>query len=350
MTMRGALPAVDLPVVVAVRGTSKSGKTTLCTQLVAYLQAEGVRTAWAKRSHHPLDVPGKASARIWAEAPAAMAVRSPDRRQLTLPPGPESASNLVALLSPYADVVLFETHSPEPYPTLLVSAESPPARADILGRWRLDDAPEVARELARQIRALLPKDLEAARIVREARNFHGGHGCPGVVLGARLALEAARALELTLPDTEKRLIVVAETERCAVDALIAVTGCRPGRRTLRVDDQGKLAARFYDLATRRAVRVATRPGLRALASELYPHVEPFEAQRGAYAVLPAEALFEVRAWPFDLTEEELPGRPRGRVNCAVCGEEVVDGRHIEREAGAVCRACAAEAPQRGVLA
>lgn len=338
--MRRAVPPVDLPVVVAVLGASKSGKTTLCTRLIALLQADGVRTAWAKRSHHALDIPGKASARIWEEAPAAMAIQSPDRRQLTLPPGPTGAASLVALVSPYADLVLFETHSPEPYPTIIVGEEAPPVGTDVLGQWRLDDAAEVFHNLARRIRALLPRDLETARTLREARNFHGGHGCPGIVLGARLALEAARALGVALPDTEKRLIVVAETERCAVDALIAVTGCRPGRRTLRVDNQGKLAARFYDLSTRRAVRVATRPGLRALAAELYPDVEPFEAQRAAYAVLPSEALFEVVRWPFDLSEEDLPGRPRGRVYCALCGEEVIDGRHFEGEAGALCRACA----------
>jgi len=334
------VPVVDLPLVVAVRGPSKSGKTTLCVELVRTLEAGGVRTGWVKRTHHPLDLPAKASGRVWGAQPSAMLLRAPDRRQLTLPPGSDSAEDLIAAVSHHADVVLLETHRPEPYPAVLLDGSQPAEGEQVVAQWHGVGGGQDLEELATRIRSLLPHDLVAARAIRRAREFHGGRGCPGVVLGARLALAAADALGLALPDTGKRLLVVAETSRCALDALVAVTGCRPGRRTLRVDDQGKLAARFYDLAAPRAVRVAALPGLREKADAAFPALERFEAQRLAYALLPATELFSVRPWPFDLTESDLPGKPHARVECRVCGEEVSDGRHIEDETGFRCRSCA----------
>ncbi|GBD22864.1 Molybdopterin-guanine dinucleotide biosynthesis adapter protein [bacterium HR29] len=330
----------DLPAVVAIRGASKSGKTSLCARLIPALERAGVRTVWVKRTHHPLDLPDKASGRIWEAAPSAMLLRAPDRRQLTLPPGTDEAADLAHSVAAYADLVLLETHRPEPVPTVLVGATPAAEGEDVLARWDGTSAASELEALVGHLRGLLPPDLTAARAIGVARAFHGGHGCPGIVLGARLALEGGRALGIALPDADKRLILVAETSRCALDAFVAVTGCRPGRRTLRIDDQGKLAARFYDLATRRAVRVAARPGLRAVASSAFPGVEPFEAQRAAYASLPAEELFLLQPWPFDLTEADLPGKPRGRVECRACGEEVTDGLHLEGETGPVCRGCA----------
>lgn len=330
---------IDLPAVVAIRGASKAGKTSLCAQLIPPLEQAGVRTAWVKRTHHRLDLPEKASGRIWDAAPSAMLVRAPDRRQLTLPPGTDGADDLARSVADYADLVLLETHRPEPFPTILIGDAFPAEGEDVLARWDSSATAAELEALAARLRRLLPADLTAARAMRTARAFHGGHGCPGVVLGARLALEGGRALGIPLPDAEKRLLVVAETSRCAFDAFVAVTGCRPGRRTLRIDDQGKLAARFYDLAERRALRVAARPGLRAVASAAFPHAEPFEAQRTAYALLPAEELFLWQPWPFDLTEADPPGKPQRRVECRACGEEVTDGLHLEGEEGPVCRAC-----------
>ncbi len=53
----------------------------------------------------------------------------------------------------------------------------------------------------------------------------------------------------------KRLITYLEIDRCATDAIGMVTGCRLGKRSLKVRDWGKMAATFVDLESGRAVRV-----------------------------------------------------------------------------------------------
>lgn len=92
------------------------------------------------------------------------------------------------------------------------------------------------------------------RILQESAKRHR-HLCPRQVLGARMALYAAELLRLELPRADKRLLVIAETDGCAVDGLIAATGCRVGSRTLRILDFGKVAATFTDTHTGRSVRV-----------------------------------------------------------------------------------------------
>ncbi|MBA4179001.1 MAG: hypothetical protein C0506_00265 [Anaerolinea sp.] len=66
-----------------VRGPSRSGKTSLCERLVAGLVQSGLRVAYLKRTHHVLDLPGKSSARVWANEPALMVLRATDRLQVT---------------------------------------------------------------------------------------------------------------------------------------------------------------------------------------------------------------------------------------------------------------------------
>jgi len=42
-----------------------------------------------------------------------------------------------------------------------------------------------------------------------------------------------------LPQTDKTLLLIVETDGCLVDGLAVATGCRVGRRTLRIEDYGK---------------------------------------------------------------------------------------------------------------
>lgn len=100
------------------------------------------------------------------------------------------------------------------------------------------------------------------------RDSAGRHGrlCPRQVLGARMALYAGELLNLDLPRADKRLLVIAETDGCAVDGLIAATHCRVGSRTLRILDLGKVAATFTDACTGISIRVCPSHGSRALAN------------------------------------------------------------------------------------
>jgi formylmethanofuran dehydrogenase subunit E len=274
-----------------------------------------------------------------------MVMSAPDRVQLTLPAGAAAVKSLIQLCPPTVDLVLLETHSPEPYPTILCESLSPALDEDVIARWKPGASFDtVAVELAPALLALLPADRELDLALRAAMILHRGHACAGLVLGTRLALHGARALDVPVPDVSKRLIVLAETDRCAVDAIQAVTGCRPGKRTLRILDYGKLAATFIDQRTGAAVRVATRGDLRERAGTSIDSHERHGTQRAAYLAMRGEELFTTAAANCDVDQFDLPGPPRRRVNCGRCGEEVSDGREITTESGPWCRPCAMDAP------
>ncbi len=334
------------PVVVCVRGPSRSGKTTLCERLIAALEPRGIRIAYLKRTHHELDLPGKASGRAWLRGPSAMVIRAPDRLQITVPPGDASPRELLDALPPGIDLVLFETHSTEPFPTLLSRTLDPAPGEDVIGRWTLATVDEDAGAAVDPLLSRLPADKALDHALRAAMRLHGGHLCAGLVLGTRLAMRGGELLGLDLPDRTKRLIVAVETDRCAVDAVQGVTGCRPGKRTLRLLDYGKLAATFFDQWSGEAVRVATKAGLRDLVSGHSDAGERHERQKLAYLSMNPGELFEHQAARFAPDQFDLPGPPRRRVNCASCGEEVSDGREIATETGPRCRPCAAPAGPR----
>lgn len=247
-------------------------------------------------------------------------------------------------------MVLLETHEEVDFPTILSAqlAESPGEA--ILGRWTFLAEDEAAARLLPSILDRLPSDRTLDFALRSALKLHGGHGCAGLILGTRLALEGAGALGVPVPDRQKRLIVVSETDRCAVDGIQAVTGCRPGKRTLRLLDYGKLAAVFLDEHSGRSVRVAARGDLRERVGATGEGRH--EVQRAAYATWPASDLFTVTEAAFSLSQYDRPGPPRARVICVTCGEEVSDGRHTTTELGPQCRPCgsALETRNEGVLA
>ena len=85
---------------------------------------------------------------------------------------------------------------------------------------------------------------------------HHHNICPRQVLGVRAGLLAGLLLDLPLPQPNKRLLAIAETDGCFVDGLSAATGCYVGRRTLRIEDYGKTAATFIDTLTKQSVRIA----------------------------------------------------------------------------------------------
>lgn len=326
------------PLVVCVRGPSRSGKTAMVCGLLERLGVPGLRVAYAKRTHHALDLPEKASGRVWAQGTAAMVIAAPDRVQLTLPPVDDGAEVLLRMVPAEFDLVLLETHRPERYPTIRSELIDAAPGEQTIATWSFADMEEAVARAADAITALLPGDLELARALRRARELHGGHACAGLVLGTRLALYAGELLGLELPDREKRLVVEVEIDRCAADAVQAVTGCRPGKRTLRFVDYGKLAATFWDMETGRAVRVAARGDLRERAGAT--GADRHARQTEAYLSWPAEELFSVREVERPLSSLDLPGPPVRRVICVACGEEVADGREVAAESGPCCRPCA----------
>ena len=115
--------------------------------------------------------------------------------------------------------------------------------------------------------------------------------CPRQVLGVRMGLLAGHILEISLPQLEKRLLTIAETDGCFVDGLSAATGCYVGKRTLRIEDYGKTAATFVDTRTEQAIRITPRSNVRELAWEYAPSAHnKWEAQLIGYQSLPDDLL------------------------------------------------------------
>ncbi len=169
------------------------------------------------------------------------------------------------------------------------------------------------------------------------------HLCPRQVLGVRMGLLAELKLGLTLPQTDKRLLTIVETDGCFADGISVSTGCTIGHRTLRVEDFGKIAATFVDVKTQQAVRVAPRLNVRERAYT-YATDEPrhYFAQLKAYQTLPDHELFSIQRVQLTPSIDAILSRAGVRVNCEVCGEEIINGREVEHAGMRLCRACAGQ--------
>lgn len=181
-------------------------------------------------------------------------------------------------------------------------------------------------------------------LLDEAVAFHG-HLCGGQVLGVRMAMAGLREIGIRDPKGKERkdLIVYVEIDRCATDAILSVTGCRPGRRTLKILDHGKMAATFVNLKSGKAVRISnraeSRPKAEELAKELSPVCGAGNAFSEALARMSEEELFDIREVTVHLKPEDLPGDPLGIVICEECGETVIDRREVLRDGRVLCRTC-----------
>lgn len=181
--------------------------------------------------------------------------------------------------------------------------------------------------------------LDLSQCLDDAKEFHGGL-CAGITLGTRMSILGLQAIGITDPKgkDKKDLIVYVETDRCATDAILATTGCHPGKRTMKILDYGKMAATFINLKTGKAVRVnvKNKDGNRKQTREEIeqnPHTDE-------YTMMPAEDLFVVTEVRVDLKPEDMPGRPLQIVTCSSCGERIMDMREIEKDGAILCRPCA----------
>ncbi len=166
------------------------------------------------------------------------------------------------------------------------------------------------------------------------------HLCPRQVLGARIGLAGAAALGLTIPRQDKRLLAIVETDGCFTSGLEAATGCSVRHRTLRVADYGKIAATFVDVKTGTAVRVAPQLDIRQKALAYAPEEKKhYFTQLVGYQRMPEQALLTIQLVQLTTPIEEIVSRAGVRVNCAVCGEEIMNEREVWRGNKPLCRAC-----------
>lgn len=173
---------------------------------------------------------------------------------------------------------------------------------------------------------------------------HHARLCPRQVLGVRMGMLAASLLGLDLPQSDKRLLTIAETDGCLLDGISAATGCYAGRRTLRVEDFGKVAATFVDTRTERAVHIAPRSDVRDLAWQYAPEARNrWEAQLLGYQCMPDEDLLSFKWVTLRMPIAALVGKAGARINCDSCGEEIINQREVIWETRILCRACAGQA-------
>lgn len=176
------------------------------------------------------------------------------------------------------------------------------------------------------------------------------HLCPRQVLGVRIGVYAARLLQLDLPQKDKRLFTFVETDGCFVSGVSAATGCTIGHRTLRVMDFGKAAATFVDTKTNHAVRITPSAQARQLAGEYMPEAKShWHAQLEAYQIMPDSELLAVQNVVLTVSLEEVLSRPGIRVNCDVCGEEVINEREVRFGDQILCKSCVGDGYYQGLM-
>ncbi len=206
---------------------------------------------------------------------------------------------------------------------------------------------------------------ELDTLLHEAEIAHG-HLCAGQILGVRMAVLACRVLDIHEPRSKqspdrKRLVTFVEIDRCATDAIAVVTGCRVGKRALKLRDWGKMAATFLDLSRPispvemdgqadffRALRVVALESSKQRARENFPEIpDKNQQQMRAYRELPDADLFSAQWVSVRLPASEFPGFRGERVTCSVCGEGINFDRfrlasdaHGNKDGEALCRGCA----------
>jgi len=123
-------------------------------------------------------------------------------------------------------------------------------------------------------------------ILRASASRHS-HLCPRQVLGARIGLAGAQALDLQTPQRNKLLFAILETDGCFADGVEAATGCSVGHRSM-----------------------------------------------------PEADLLSIQEVCINIPVETLISRPGARVNCELCGEEIIHVREVQPAGITLCQACA----------
>jgi len=155
-----------------------------------------------------------------------------------------------------------------------------------------------------------------------------------------MGMHAQELLHLDLPQSDKRLYTIVETDGCFVDGITVATGCSVGHRTLRLFDYGKVAASFVDTKTGNAVRIWPNSQCRAGAADYAPAApNRWQAQLEAYQIMPAEELLSACEIELRIDLKALIAKPGIRVNCDACGEEILNQREVTLDGKALCRSC-----------
>jgi len=178
------------------------------------------------------------------------------------------------------------------------------------------------------------------KLLSESVSWHLGV-CPRQVLGVRMGMYAGLLLNLNLPQSDKRLLTIVETDGCFASGVSAATGCWVGRRTLRVNDFGKVAATFIDTITEKSIRLSPKANIRSLAKEYAPDEESrWHTQLIGYQHIPDDLLFSQQLVELCTPISDIISKAGLRTNCHICGEEIMNQRETVREGLVFCQNCA----------
>lgn len=169
-------------------------------------------------------------------------------------------------------------------------------------------------------------------LLQKAKEFHG-EICPGIVMGTRMTMAGLRELGMDPLTKNHDLIVYVEIDRCATDAIQAITGVSLGHRSLKHMNYGKFAATFIDTKTNKAVRVTALPK--------NPN-QPKDMKEVAKMVgsVPEEELFRIQQVIVKIPPEDFPGFPTHKDKCSQCGEEIMDSKEVLVDGKTLCKNCA----------
>ncbi len=167
------------------------------------------------------------------------------------------------------------------------------------------------------------------------------HLCPRQILGVRMGLACAEPLGLEVPRSDKKMMVIVETDGCFISGVEAASGCSVNRRTMRVVDFGRIAATFINVKTEQAVRISPQLDIRERAFNYAPDERRrYFAMLHGYQAMPQNELLTIQPVKLTVNLKELISRPGVRTNCTMCGEEVINERELFVDGSTVCRACA----------
>lgn len=179
-------------------------------------------------------------------------------------------------------------------------------------------------------------------LLEKSTRIHG-HICPGQVIGVRMSMLGLNKIGIIDPlgKDRKKLYIIVEIDRCATDAIQAVTGCSLGKRSLKWLDYGIMAATFVNLETKKAVRITALEEARELSKKYCPNItDKHQQQLEAYKVMTEEELFRTQEVNISIPPQDLPGKPMQRVQCESCGEWIQDKREVAKDGMIKCKPCA----------
>ncbi len=156
-----------------------------------------------------------------------------------------------------------------------------------------------------------------------------------------MGLAGMAAIGLGAPLTHKEALIIVETDGCFSDGIEVATGAVMGHRTLRLVDEGKIAATFANVNTGQVVRLSPQCDVRERALTYAPGVKKkYYAQLKGYQIMPDEELFSYQDIKLEPALQAIISRPGIRVKCRKCGEEIINERQVLVGGKWLCKTCA----------